>query len=86
MDEDKTMVFDVDSISEKEAYDKLRWIYDNLEERGYKPVNQIVGYILSGDLGYISSYKNSRKMMSELDRSMLTEVLLKKFLSWDIWD
>ena len=86
MDEDKTMVFDVDSISEKEAYDKLRLIYDNLEERGYNPVNQIVGYILSGDLGYISSYKNSRKMMSELDRSMLTEVLLKKFLSWDIWD
>lgn len=81
MDEDKTMVFDVDSISEKEAYDKLRLIYDNLEERGYNPINQIVGYILSGDLGYISSYKNSRKMMSELDRSMLTEVLLKKFLS-----
>ncbi len=81
MDEDKTMVFDVDSISEKEAHDKLRLIYDNLEERGYNPVNQIVGYILSGDLGYISSYKNSRKMMSELDRSMLTEVLLKKFLS-----
>lgn len=81
MDEDKTMVFDVDSISEKEAHDKLRLIYDNLEERGYNPINQIVGYILSGDLGYISSYKNSRKMMSELDRSMLTEVLLKKFLS-----
>lgn len=81
MDEDNTMVFDVDSISEKEAHDKLRLIYDNLEERGYNPVNQIVGYILSGDLGYISSYKNSRKMMSELDRSMLTEVLLKKFLS-----
>ena len=81
MDEDKTMVFDVDSISEKEVYDKLRLIYDNLEERGYNPVNQIVGYILSGDLGYISSYKNSRKMMSELDRSMLTEVLLKKWLS-----
>ena len=54
MDEDKTMVFDVDSISEKEAHDKLRLIYDNLEERGYNPVNQIVGYILSGDLGYIS--------------------------------
>ena len=84
MDEDKTMVFDVDSISEKEAHDKLKLIYNNLEERGYNPVNQIVGYILSGDLGYISSYKNSRKMMSELDRSMLTEVLLKKFLSWDI--
>lgn len=81
MDEDKTMVFDVDSISEKEAHDKLKLIYNNLEERGYNPVNQIVGYILSGDLGYISSYKNSRKMMSELDRSMLTEVLLKKFLS-----
>lgn len=81
MDEDKTLVFDIFDIDEKETRDKLKTIYDNLLERGYNPVNQIVGYIISGDLGYISSYKNSRKIMSELDRSMLTELLLRKFLA-----
>lgn len=81
MDEDKTLVFDIFDIDEKETRDKLKTIYDNLLERGYNPINQIVGYIMSGDLGYISSYKNSRKIMSELDRSMLTELLLRKFLA-----
>lgn len=81
MDEDKTLIFDSFDIDEKETHDKLKIIYDNLLERGYNPVNQIVGYIISGDLGYISSYKDSRKIMSELDRSMLTELLLRNFLS-----
>lgn len=81
MDEDKTLVFDTFDINEEDIYNKLKTIYDNLLERGYNPINQIVGYIMSGDLGYISSYKNSRKIMSELDRSMLTELLLRKFLA-----
>ena len=81
MNNDTTVLFDVSEVNEELVYDTLSDIFDDLEERGYNPVNQIVGYLMSGDLGYISSYKNSRKMMSELDRSMLTEVLLKKFLS-----
>lgn len=81
MENDNTIVFDVDKISEKLVYDTIKDVYDNLEERGYNPTNQIVGYIISGDLGYISSYKESRKKIASLDRSTLTEVLLKNFLS-----
>jgi len=80
MDNDDTIVFDVNSVSEKIVYDTLREVYAILEERGYNPINQIVGYILSGDLGYISSYKKARKKISSLDRAMLIEVLLKKFI------
>ena len=81
MDNDKTMIFDVNSISERMVYDTIKDVYNNLEERGYNPTNQIVGYILSGDLGYISSYKEARKKIATLDRSTLAEVLLKNFLS-----
>lgn len=81
MDNDDTMVFDVNSMNERLVYNTIKDVYDNLEERGYNPTNQIVGYILSGDLGYISSYKDSRKKIASVDRTTLTEVLLKNFLS-----
>lgn len=81
MDNENTMVFDVDSINERLVYDTLKDVSIVLEERGYNPINQIVGYILSGDLGYISSYKNARKKISTLDRNTLTEVLLKNFIA-----
>ena len=80
MDNGNTLIFDVDAISEKLVYNTLKDVCNNLEERGYNSVNQIVGYILSGDLGYISSYKESRKKISGLDRNVLVEVLLKKFI------
>ena len=50
-----------------------------MEERGYNATNQIVGYLISGDLGYISSHKGARKKMQELDRAEVVEVLLKEF-------
>lgn len=81
MDNENTMVFDVDSINERLVYDTLKDVSVVLKERGYNPINQIVGYILSGDLGYISSYKNARKKISTLDRNTLTEVLLKNFIA-----
>ena len=57
MNNDTTVLFDVSEVNEKLVYDTLCDIFDDLEERGYNPVNQIVGYLMSGDLGYISSYK-----------------------------
>lgn len=72
--------FEVDNVSEKIVFDTLNDVYKILKERGYDPTNQMVGYILSGDLGYISNYKNARKKISKLDRSILVEILLKKFL------
>lgn len=83
MDNENTMVFDVDSINEKLIHDTLKDVCKILDERGYNSINQIVGYILSGDLGYISSYKNARKKIASLDRSTLVEVLLRNFVEWD---
>ena len=58
--DDKTSLFDVNVIKRKLIATTLAEDYDALEERGYNPINQIVGYLISGDPGYISSYKDSR--------------------------
>ncbi len=80
MNENTTVLFEVTEVNEKLIYDTLKDVFDSLEERGYNPVNQIVGYIISGDLGYISSYKEARNKIAKLDRTMITEVLLKHYL------
>ena len=59
MDSDTTILFDTSLVNEKIVYDTIKDVYESLEERGYNPINQIVGYIISGDLGYISSYKEA---------------------------
>lgn len=58
----------------------LEEVYDALKEKGYNPINQITGYLMSGDPGYISSYKEARKKISSIDRSKLIECLLQKGL------
>ena len=80
MDE-RTMTFSIGDQTEQQLRSILITVYDALKQKGYNPINQIVGYILSGDLGYISSYKEARKKIATVDRSTLTEVLLKNFLS-----
>lgn len=80
MDSDTTILFDTSLVNEKIVYDTIKDVYESLEERGYNPINQIVGYIISGDLGYISSYKEARNKISKLDRNTIVEVLLKKYL------
>lgn len=80
MSNDTTTVFDVKSLKNKETYEVLKSVFVALEERGYNPINQITGYLISGDLGYISSYKESRNKMATLDRSSIVEVLLESFL------
>ena len=59
----------------------IKEVVDALEEKGYNPINQIVGYLMSGDPGYISSYKESRKKITKLDRAKVLEVLVKYFIS-----
>lgn len=82
--EDNTSIFDLTKINEEKIKDTLRDAMEALEERGYNPVNQLVGYIISGDLGYISSYKETRNRISKIDRTVLVEELLKNYLKWDI--
>ena len=76
----ETRLFNVEEIESTIVQKTLNEIYDALEERGYNPINQIVGYILSGDAGYISSYKDSRKKILSLDRAKIVETLLKNHI------
>ena len=76
----ETRLFNVEEIESQLVKKTLYEIYDALEERGYNPINQLTGYILSGDPGYISSYKDSRKKMTSLDRAKIVETLLKSFI------
>lgn len=73
---DKTMLFQIESKNSKEVQKVLKEVYLSLKERGYNPTDQIVGYLISGDLGYISSYQDARRKMQSLDRSKVVEVLL----------
>ncbi|MBD9098699.1 IreB family regulatory phosphoprotein [bacterium] len=77
---DKTMLFQVETKNSKEVQKILKEVYLSLKERGYNPTDQIVGYLISGDLGYISSYQDARRKMQSLDRSKVVEVLLDSFL------
>ena len=76
---DKTSLFKVIDTDVIETKEILQEVYDALEERGYNPTNQLVGYLISGDPGYISSYKDARTKITSIDRSKIIEVLLENF-------
>lgn len=84
MESNDTILFDTSEVSTSLIKETLRDVVEALSERGYNPINQLVGYIISGDLGYISSYKEARNRISKIDRTVLVEVLLKEYLKWDI--
>ena len=79
MSKDKTSLFDIKEIDKKLTQDILNEVFESLKERGYEPVNQIVGYLISGDPGYISSYKDARNKIQEIDRAKIVEILLEEF-------
>lgn len=74
---DKTKVYVVSDFQDEVVRDTLKDVCENLEERGYDPINQIVGYLISGDPGYISSYKQARNKISKLERTKIIEVLVR---------
>lgn len=76
----KTTLFDVSEIRKANISVTLKEVFLALEEKGYNPVNQLVGYLISGDPGYISSYKDARAKIVSLERSEIVAVLLKKYL------
>lgn len=76
----ETMRFDVEKDSENRARDILVNVYDALKKKGYNPINQMVGYILSGDPTYITSYNNARNEIGGVERDELLEELLKSYL------
>lgn len=77
---EKTKVYDTDQFVDENISETMKEIVLNLEERGYNPINQIVGYLMSGDPGYISNHKESRNKILKYDRTKILEVLLKKFI------
>ena len=77
---DKTMNFKVEKDKNVKVEEVLKQIYEALEEKGYNPINQIVGYILSGDPTYITSYKNARNLIRTIERDELLEKMVKKYI------
>lgn len=80
MDTNTTSIFDISDIDDVLVEDIINDVYVALEEKGYNAINQIVGYIISGDPGYISTYKESRKKISKLERTQIVEVLLRNYM------
>lgn len=76
----ETMKFDVEKDSENKARDIIVSVYNALKQKGYNPINQMVGYILSGDPTYITSFNNARNSIREVERDELLEELLKSYL------
>ena len=63
----------------------IEQVYSALSEKGYNPVNQIVGYIMSGDPTYITSHNNARSLIMKVERDELVEELLKEYISSESW-
>ncbi len=77
---DKTITFSIKNERELEVKNILSTIYDALKEKGYDPINQIVGYILSEDPTYITNYNNARGLIRRLDRDELLRILVTSYL------
>lgn len=78
--DDYTRKFSIVDDKEVEIYNILTTVYQALEEKGYNPINQIVGYILSEDPTYITNHMGARTLIRKLDRDELLQVLVKKYL------
>jgi len=74
------MKFSVSKDSKNQVEEILFTVYEALEEKGYNPINQIIGYILSGDPTYITSHNNARTLIRKFERDELLEEILKKYL------
>ena len=79
-DMDYTRKFSVNLNKDEEIRAILSSVYNSLREKGYNPINQIVGYILSEDPTYITNHNNARTLTRQLDRDELLQVLLKSYL------
>ena len=81
-----TQYFKVKSDPEIRVKEVLEVVYNAMDEKGYNPVNQIVGYIMSGDPTYITSYTGARSMIMKVERDELVEELLKEYIKNKSWE
>ncbi len=80
-DKDTTITFQISHEKELETKQALRDVYQALKEKGYNPINQIVGNILSEDPTYITNYKNARGIIRKIDRDELLNILVRSYLN-----
>ena len=83
MEFDKTMSFEVEREENEKAQEIVKEVYEALVEKGYNPINQIVGYILSGDPTYITSHNNARNLIRQIERDELLERMVKNYIGLD---
>ena len=79
-----TQYFQVETGPQIQAKDILEIVYNALVEKGYNPVNQIVGYIMSGDPTYITSYNGARSLVMKVERDEIVEELLKAYIRHEL--
>lgn len=78
---DETMLFNLGDRDHKNVKDTLTIVYQALEEKGYNPINQIVGFLLSGDPAYIPRHNDARNLIRRFERDEIMEELLRSFLT-----
>ena len=83
---ENTTMYDIETVEETLVTTTLREVCQALREKGYNEINQLVGYVMSGDPGYISSHNDARNKITSVERSTIIEVLLKNYVSklWNI--
>ena len=77
---DETVRFNLDDSNKKEISETLKDVYVSLNEKGYNPINQIVGYVLSGDPAYVPRYNNARNQIRKYERDEIVEELVRYYL------
>ena len=86
MRQEPTRAFSIRDEKEYQIRQVLTEVYEALNEKGYNPVNQIVGYIMSGDPTYITSHKGARSMIMKVERDELVEELLNEYIKNKSWE
>jgi len=83
---EKTSLYSIDDFEDTLVSSTLKEVCAALKEKGYNEINQLVGYIMSGDPGYISSHNDARSKITSIERSTIIEVLLRNYVNklWDI--
>ena len=77
---DETLSFQFEKEKNKQTKEILKSVYSSLKEKGYNPINQIVGYILSGDPTYITNHNGARNMIKQIERDELLESMVKEYI------
>lgn len=77
---DETVSFKIERDGEEKIKQVLQSVYKALEEKGYNPINQLVGYMISGDPAYITSHNGARNLICKVDRDEILEIILKNYL------